>query len=134
MADPIAPTVAEADSILDTVKKAVGLAPDYTAFDLELTMHVNSTFLTLHQLGVGPTAGFSIADRTTTWSEFLGDDPLLNGIKTYISMKVKILFDAASIPPGALTAIQENLKETEWRLNVHVDKGVPSVVPDPADP
>jgi hypothetical protein len=104
-------------SILDSVKKSLNLADDYTAFDQDIIMHINSVFSTLNQLGVGPVEGFMIEDKTTTWDAFLGSDPRLNHIKSYVYLRVRLLFD----PPttGFTTeAMKEQIKELEWRINV----------------
>lgn len=108
------------DSILNTIKKLSGLAPDYTAFDLEIMTHINSAFLTLNQIGVGPEGGFLIEDAEAEWWDLLGDDPRLNAVKTYIGLKVRLVFD----PPqnaATLTAFQKQVEELEWRLSVQVE-------------
>lgn len=104
------------DSILDTTKKALNLAADYDAFDTDLIMHINSVFSTLHQLGIGPDEGFSIADDATEWSAFLNGDKRLNNIKTYVYLRVRLIFD----PPGTsfvIAAIEKQLEELTWRIN-----------------
>lgn len=104
------------DSILDDVKKALNLAADYDVFDQDITMHINSVFSTINQLGVGPAQGFMIESSATTWAAFLGDDARFNNIKTYIYLRVRLLFD----PPGnsfAVTAMKEQILELEWRIN-----------------
>ena len=106
------------ESILDSVKQALGVPVESTDFDSELTMYINSVLSTLNQLGVGPNEGFSISGKEETWSELLGENSKkLNDAKTYLTFKVKLMFDQ---PPTsfALAAIQEQIKETEWRLNV----------------
>lgn len=105
-------------SILQSVKKTVNLAPDYTAFDEDITMHINAVFSTLHQLGVGPALGFAIEDEAATWQDFLGTDARLNNIKTYIFLRVRLLFD----PPATgfhVRAMQDQISELEWRINTH---------------
>lgn len=104
------------DSILTSTKKALNLAADYTAFDPDVIMHINSAFSTLHQLGVGPDAGFMIEDASPTWVAFLGVDQRLNHVKTYVFLRVRMLFD----PPTTgyhVEAMKEQIKELEWRLN-----------------
>jgi hypothetical protein len=104
-------------SILSSTKKSLNLAEDYTAFDDDIIMHINSAFSTLWQLGVGPVGGFMIEDKEPTWDAFLGSDPRLNHVKSYVFLRVKLLFD----PPQsgyATSAIKEQIKELEWRLNV----------------
>jgi hypothetical protein len=107
-----------ADSILTSTKKALGIAEDYTAFDPDILMHINSVFVTLNQLGIGPASGFMIEDDTVTWDTFLGDDLRLNNVKTYVFLRVRVLFD----PPSTsylLDAMQKQIAELEWRMNVY---------------
>ena len=108
------------DSILNTIKKQLGITEDYTVFDNDLIMHINSVFLTLSQLGVGPDEGFFIEGKTDLWTDYIDEGVLLNSIKTYVYLKVKLLFD----PPGssyAIDAINNIIKELEWRINVQVE-------------
>ena len=121
-------------SILKSVKKILGVEATYTAFDLDILTHINTAFSTLTQLGIGPVNGFMIEDDTPTWSTFLGTDLQLNNVKTYVYLKVKYLFD----PPGTsfhMTAIENQIRELEWRLNVHreetawIDPMAPVVIP-----
>lgn len=104
------------DSILDSVKTSLGLPPEYTPFDVEIQMHINSVFSTLWELGVGPASGFEIAGRTETWQDFLPGEPRLNNIKTYIYLRVRLLYDTPSAST-AVSAIQDQIKELEWRIN-----------------
>jgi hypothetical protein len=106
-------------SILLSTKKILGIAPDYTVFDLDILTHINSAFSTLTQLGVGPVTGFMIEDADTEWEEFFGTVPdnQLNSVKTYVYLRVRQIFD----PPTTSFAIQafnDQIKELEWRLNV----------------
>lgn len=106
------------DSILDSTKKILGLDPEYDVFDVDIITHINSAFFTLNQLGVGPVEGFMIEDDTTTWSEYLGGQINLNAVKTYVYLRVRLLFD----PPQtsfAISAMEKQIQELEWRLNVH---------------
>lgn len=109
------------NSILDSTKKILGLDADYDAFDLDIITHINSTFAQLSQLGVGPDEGFSIEDSETLWADFLGANKLLNFIKTYMYLKVRLFFDPPSTSFG-ITATQDQIKELEWRINVAVDR------------
>ena len=105
------------DSILLTTKKALGLAEDYNVFDPDIIMHINSVFSNLATLGIGPEASFEIEDETKTWNDFTSD-VRLNSVKSYTYLKVRLMFD----PPTTsfvLNAIQEQLKELEWRMNVY---------------
>lgn len=103
------------ESILTSVKKAVNVPAD-NAFDPDIIMHINSVFSTLHQLGVGPDEGFEIVDATKEWSEFLNGDARLNNVKSYMTLRVRMLFD----PPGTsflLTAFEKQIEQLEWRIN-----------------
>ena len=105
------------DSILNSVKKILGIASDYDAFDTDIIIHINSVFSTLTQLGLGPNEGFMIEDDSAVWEDFLLGDKRLNAIKTYVYLRVRVLFD----PPTTgfvLAALQEQIKELEWRMNV----------------
>lgn len=104
------------DSILDSVKKNLGIEADYTVFDSDILMHINSVFSTLNQLGIGPLGGFMIEDSAANWVDFLDDDPRLNSVKTYMYLRVRVLFD----PPATsfhLTALHQQIMELEWRIN-----------------
>lgn len=107
-------------SILDTVKKGLNLGPSDTTFDVDVIMHINSAFSTLTQLGVGPSTGFRIEDKNAEWTSFIEDDPNLDSVKSYIYMRVRLLFD----PPAtsfAIESFKEQIKEIEWRLQVYKD-------------
>lgn len=123
------------NSILKSTKKILGLETEYTVFDLDIITHINTAFSTLNQLGVGPVDGFMIEDDTAEWADFLEDETKINSVKTYVYLKVRLLFD----PPTtsfAITAYEKQLSELEWRLNVHredtqwVDPNPPEVVED----
>lgn len=113
-----------ADSILESVKKALGIGPELTAFDLDIVMHINTVFTTLHQLGVGE-PGFTVEDKEATWDQFYNQTHNLHAIRTYVYMRVRIIFD----PPVSAYGIQslENAcKELEWRLNHEVEMVIPN--------
>lgn len=117
------------ESILDSTKKALGLSADYDVFDQDIIMLINGVFSTLNQLGIGPVGGFFISDDSETWDTFLGTDPRLNFVKTYLFLKVRYTFD----PPNSgfvVTAMKEQIQEYEWRLNVYAEGafGDPSLV------
>jgi hypothetical protein len=117
------------DSILTSTKKILGVAEDYEAFDVDILTHINSVFSTLNQLGIGPEEGFAIEDANATWSDFLGDDLRLNNVRTYVYLRVRLLFD----PPTTsflITSLNEQAKELEWRMNVQRE-GDAWVDPDP---
>lgn len=104
------------ESILVSIKKLLGIAEEYDAFDADIIMHINSVFTILRQIGVGPS--FTVEDDTTTWEEYLSESSAMEqfaSIKSFIYLKVRMLFD----PPtnGTLVgAINEQLKELEYRL------------------
>jgi hypothetical protein len=103
-------------SILNSVKKVLGFEPEYTAYDEDIIMHTNSVLATLNQLGIGPENGFQIEDETATWDAFLGTDPRLNSAKTYLFLRVRMIFDP---PSTSFTqeSMKEQIRELEWRLN-----------------
>lgn len=108
------------DSILGSIKKLLGITEVYDVFDKDLVMHINSVFFVLTQLGVGPAEGFTIQDETAVWDDFIPCGSNLEAVKSYVYLKVRLLFD----PPqsSALTeAINRQISEFEWRLNVAVD-------------
>lgn len=111
------------NSILDSVKKSIGIEPDYHPFDEEIIMDINTILGVLNQLGVG-TIGFSITDNTATWDEFLAPEALkgitINEVKTYVSKRVQMLFD----PPTSgiyMDALKQVVSELEFRINVAVE-------------
>jgi hypothetical protein len=118
-------------SILNSTKKALGIHEDDTSFDPEILMHINSVLSTLHQLGIGPDAGFMVEDETATWGDFLGsEDPRFSSIRSYVYLRVRLIFD----PPTtsfAIEAFKEQVRELEWRLNV-VREGDQWIDPLPA--
>ena len=110
------------NSILNSIKKTLGVSEDDTAFDTDIIICINSALATLTQLGVGPEEGFSIEDADDEWDDLTDGDPKLNPVKTYIFMKTKLMFD----PPQngfLVTAMEKVLTEAEWRLNVTADTG-----------
>lgn len=106
------------DSILISIKKLLGISKDCTDFDTDIIIHINTTFMILNQLGVGE-EGFQIEDNSATWDEFVNLEQL-SAVKSYVHLKVKLLFD----PPTnsfLVDAINESIKELEWRLNVKAE-------------
>ena len=107
------------DSILTSIKKLLGIEEDYEHFDAEIIIHINSVLMILTQLGVGPSEGFIIEDKSSTWDEFLGEKDIvrLSSVKSFIYLKVRLLFD----PPSSSAVIESTnrlISELEWRLNV----------------
>ena len=108
------------DSILQTIKKLLGITPEYTQFDQDIIVHINSVFHILTQLGVGPEGGFSIDDETAIWSDFLDEAQQLEIVKSYIYLKVKLLFDPP-ITSSVADSTNRLISELEWRINVSAD-------------
>lgn len=106
------------DSILDSVKKKLGINPEYEYFDQDIIMDINTAFSILRQLGVGPKTGFRIEGSGDVWSDFISkDSPIYEAVKTYICQKVRMTFD----PPTSSVmaeAVNRSISELEWRLNV----------------
>lgn len=108
-------------SILNDTKHQLGLLADDVAFDSDIMIAINSAIATLTQLGVGPVEGFAITGPDNTWDQFV-DDVRLNSVKTYVYLKVKLVFD----PPGTgfvLASMERQIQELEFRINVVVDYG-----------
>ena len=110
------------DSILLSVKKHLGIADEDTGFDEDILQDINTTFGVLTQLGVGPKEGYSIEDATAKWSDYFAGSNLLHMVKSYMNIKVKILFDTNS-PSAVISALKEEANMLEWRINVMVDPG-----------
>lgn len=107
-------------SILTSIKKMLGVAEDYTEFDEDIITHINSVFLNLTQLGVGPKEGFMIEGDTAVWEDFIDDSIRLQAVKTYMYLKVKLLFDPP-LSSSVAESFNRMIAELEWRLNVAVD-------------
>lgn len=108
------------DSILTSIKKLLGITEECENFDADIIMHINSVFSILTQLGIGPSNGFSIEDKKTKWYDFTGEDNEIEMVKSYIHLKVKLLFDPP-LSSAVIEAMNQMIKEFEWRLNVAVD-------------
>lgn len=105
------------ESILTSTKKLLGITEEYEHFDKDIIMHINSVFLNLTQLGVGPKEGFFIEDDTAEWTDFIEDHIQLQAVKSYMYLKVKLLFD----PPLSSAVIESTnrmIAEFEWRLRL----------------
>jgi hypothetical protein len=104
------------ESILLTIKKLLGIEEEYTQFDSDIIVHINSAFSVLHQLGIGPVEAVTIESDANEWSEFFESRSDINLVKTYIYLKVRLVFD----PPQTgyvLDAFNKQVSELEWRLN-----------------
>ena len=109
------------DSILTSIKKLLGITAEYKQFDPDLIIHINSVFLILKQLGIGPEQGFSISGEYETWKQFLPEgSENFEAVKSYMHIKVKLLFD----PPtssAVMEAMNRMASEYEWRLNIEAE-------------
>lgn len=106
------------ESILTSIKKLLGLDELYEHFDPDIIMNINTVFMILTQLGVGPSEGFTIKDKTALWTDFVPDKNV-EAVKTYVYLKVKLVFD----PPSSsfvLESMKETTKELEWRINAMI--------------
>lgn len=108
------------ESILTSIKKMLGISEEQTAFDTDITIHINNALSILTQLGVGPEDGFFISDSSAVWTDFIGSVKNLEMVKVYVYLKVRSVFD----PPqssAAMDAIKTSISELEWRINSIVD-------------
>lgn len=109
------------ESILTSIKKLLGIDENYTHFDADIIIHINSVFSILTQMGVGPANGFSITGKDEKWSEFIADNMSIFAlVKTYIYKKVQLLFDPP-LSSAAIESINRQISEFEWRLFVAAD-------------
>ena len=111
------------ESILDYVKKLLGIQKDYTHFDPDIIYGINAAFAVLTQLGVGPEEGFMVNDYTAKWTDFVSDTARLSLIKEYVCLKTRLLFD----PPTSAALIDvmnKSASEYEWRLYIASDGNV----------
>ena len=111
------------DSVLNSIKKLLGIEENYTHFDTDITMHINSVLMTLDQLGIERPTNRNVTSYTNTWIDIFGESSKVDveTLKTYIYLKVRLLFD----PPAnafVLESIDRLIKEYEWRLNVQTEK------------
>lgn len=108
------------ESILDTIKQMLDVDVGCTHFDNIIINHINTALMVLNQIGVGPDKGYAVRDRTAKWSDYLSDMDKLEGVKTYIYLRVKPLFDPTS--SSAISGAMKNVAdELEWRLNINAE-------------
>lgn len=106
-------------SILTSIKKLLGITAEYTDFDEDIIMHINSVFMVLKQLGVGPKNGFSITGDTEQWTDFIAADNV-QLVKSYMYLKVRLMFDPP-INAALIESIKNQITEFEWRLNAEIE-------------
>lgn len=115
------------ESILISIKKLLGIMPEYTHFDEDLIVHINTAFAALNQIGVGPAEGFMIVDENSEWTEYTTVTNLTM-VKTYIYLKVRLLFD----PPTSsalMDSINRSIAELEWRIYLEGDPKLETPTP-----
>lgn len=99
----------------------LGILTTETAFDDMLIVYINSAIMQLRQLNIGPENGFAITGSTETWNDLLGSSNKLESVKMYVYLKVKLGFDTPS-SSFVVDALNAQLKECEWRLNVAAEE------------
>ena len=108
------------ESILTSIKKLLGIDETFTQFDIDVMIFINSAFMSLYQLGIGPSGGYKITDDDNTWDEVTDSRIDLEGVKTFIYLKTRLMFDPPQM--GFLVeAIKDQIRELEWRLNVQIE-------------
>lgn len=108
------------ESILTSIKKVLGIYEEDTSFDIDIIIHINTVIMILRQMGIGPSEGFSITSSYDTWDNYLSDISLIESVKTYIALKVRLIFD----PPASsaiIEAMNRTISELEWRLSVQAN-------------
>lgn len=113
------------ESILLSLKKLLGIDKEVTDFDTDLIIHINSVFTILYQLGVGPSTPFVITGEMETWKDFLNDESMIALVKSYMYLKVRLVFDITTLTSGQVDAFKNQIAEFESRLNYMVDPPMP---------
>ena len=108
------------ESILDSIKKLLGPSVDYNQFDQDIITHINTALMDLNRIGIGPPEGFSIKDSSSVWKDFINDLTKFEGIKTYVYLSVKLVFDPPS-NSSVLASMEKRLDKLEWTLNSTVN-------------
>ena len=104
------------ESILTSIKKLLGISEDDSYWDQDIIVHINSVFSILTDLGVGPSEGFRIEDDLATWNDFIGTNINYESVKSYMYLKVKLLFDTSTTSSAVIESINRMINEYEWRL------------------
>lgn len=104
------------ESILNSIKQLLGIAEDDASFDTDITIHINSVLMVLTQLGVGPAEGYRISGEFETWNDFIPEDQLIELVKSYVYLKVKLLFDLSTTSSAVIESINRSIQEFEWRI------------------
>lgn len=109
------------ESILTSTKKLLGITEECTDFDADIITHINTVLSTLNQLNVGEAQGFAISDSSASWEDFMGEDKRLNLVKSYVHLKVRLLFDPP-LSSSVMESINNAIKELEWRILIVADE------------
>lgn len=109
------------ESILDSIKKDLGIDPSCNDFDSNIINHINSAFMTLNQLGVGPEKGYRIKNNSNEWKEYFKEEDNIDAVKDYIYLKVKMIFDPP-INGSVIESYKQQIQELEWRLMIKGDE------------
>lgn len=118
---PFPPLPKTEDSILDSVKKLIGINVEVTEFDADILMNINAALFTLRQLGVGPEEGYVVSSRDQTYEDYLGvGNEEIPQVRMYLAYKTRLGFDPP-VNSFVLTSLEKMIAEAEWRLNVQVD-------------
>lgn len=110
------------ESILISIKELLGITKEYKQFDNQIIMHINSVFMILKQLGVGPSEGFAIEDESAEWTDFIPEPTRHQAVKSYVYLKVRMIFDNVGLTSAVISANNELIKELEWRLLVEASE------------
>ncbi len=109
------------ESILLSIKKLLGPSGSYDNFDADIVMHINTVLADLTQIGIGPKEGFIIKDEDACWSDFIADSKILQSVKSYMYLRVKLLFDNSTLSAAVITSMERQIEKFEWRLSVAGD-------------
>ena len=111
------------ESILTSIKKLLGITEEYTHFDADIVLYINTILSFLTQLGIGPATGYSIHDASALWTDYMPEDPLTEPVKTYLFLRVKLLFDPP-LSSAVIEAMNRSIEEFEWRLIHQTERSV----------
>lgn len=116
--------------ILDDIKKQLNVVDD--DFDSDIISAINSSFASLHQLGVGPESGFYIEvndNPRKKWIDFCPKGPVMSLARSYVYKKARLLFDPPGQPSSLLTSLENEIKQDEFRLNIYAEGGYDGIRP-----
>lgn len=114
------PDTQVSESILNSIKKVLGIDPSYDVFDVDILMHINSVFADLHQIGAAPNPPIKVMDETTVWDDFIQGKENVDMVQTYVALRVRLLFDPLTSAYG-IDSLQKQADKLEWRLSILED-------------